>query len=33
MNEPVIAGKAPLAIELEAGKTYHWCTCGKSAGQ
>lgn len=33
MNSPVIAQKSPIAVELEAGKTYYWCTCGKSAGQ
>ena len=33
MPEPVIAAKAPIAIEVEAGKTYYWCTCGKSAKQ
>ena len=31
--EPVIAKKGPFAVELEAGKNYHWCTCGKSANQ
>ena len=30
---PVIAQKSPYAVELEAGKTYYYCTCGKSAGQ
>ena len=25
--------KSPSAIELEAGKTYYYCTCGKSAKQ
>jgi CDGSH-type Zn-finger protein len=30
---PVIAQKAPIALDLEAGKTYHWCACGKSARQ
>ena len=28
-----IAGKAPMPIELEAGKTYAWCSCGKSENQ
>ena len=23
----------PLAVDLEAGKTYYWCSCGKSARQ
>ncbi len=33
MSEPVIAQKAPYTIELEAGKTYAWCACGRSANQ
>lgn len=33
MEKPTIAGKAPIACELEAGKTYAWCSCGKSANQ
>jgi CDGSH-type Zn-finger protein len=33
MNEPVIAARQPIGVELEAGKTYHFCTCGKSANQ
>jgi CDGSH-type Zn-finger protein len=28
-----IAAKAPKAVEVEAGKDYFWCTCGKSANQ
>ena len=24
---------APYAVEVEAGKTYHWCSCGKSSTQ
>lgn len=31
--EPIIAKKSPFAVELEAGKNYHWCACGKSANQ
>ncbi|HRP75541.1 MAG TPA: CDGSH iron-sulfur domain-containing protein [Rhodocyclaceae bacterium] len=30
---PDIAGKEPVAVELEAGKTYFWCACGRSATQ
>jgi CDGSH-type Zn-finger protein len=30
---PVIAQRAPFAVEVEAGKTYFWCACGKSARQ
>ena len=33
MSEPVIAQKAPFPVEVEAGKTYFWCACGKSAKQ
>jgi len=33
MSEPVIAQKAPYAVQVEAGKTYWWCSCGKSASQ
>lgn len=28
-----IAGKAPMPVELEAGKTYAWCSCGNSSNQ
>ena len=31
--DPVIAQKSPIAVELKAGETYYWCTCGKSAKQ
>jgi CDGSH-type Zn-finger protein len=33
MTEPVITQKAPYAVELEAGKSYAWCACGRSAKQ
>ena len=33
MAEPVIAQKAPYAVEVEAGKSYWWCACGKSKQQ
>jgi CDGSH iron-sulfur domain-containing protein 3 len=33
MSEPVIAQKGPFPAEVEAGKTYFWCACGKSAKQ
>ncbi len=33
MTKPVIAQKAPYAVEVEAGKSYWWCSCGKSASQ
>ncbi|MBP8926219.1 MAG: CDGSH iron-sulfur domain-containing protein [Pseudomonadales bacterium] len=27
------AGDAPIAIEVEAGKSYWWCSCGQSKSQ
>ncbi|MCS6945994.1 MAG: CDGSH iron-sulfur domain-containing protein [Steroidobacteraceae bacterium] len=33
MSEPVIAGRAPLPIDVEQGKTYWWCVCGRSNRQ
>ena len=33
MSEPVIAQKSPYAVQVEAGKSYYWCACGRSAGQ
>lgn len=30
---PVIAAKTPVAVELVAGQTYHWCRCGRSSDQ
>ena len=32
-DAPIIAQKAPYPVEFEAGKTYFWCACGKSAKQ
>ena len=33
MTDPVIAQKAPMPIEVEEGKNYFWCLCGKSVNQ
>lgn len=38
MNEPNagaarIAQASPYPVEVEAGKTYWWCACGRSASQ
>ena len=33
MTTPTIAQKSPIAVELEAGKTYYWCSCGRSGSQ
>jgi CDGSH-type Zn-finger protein len=32
-KQPVIAQKSPFAVTVEAGKSYWWCACGKSATQ
>ena len=33
MDKPVIAKKTPIRVKLEKGKTYYYCTCGKSDDQ
>ncbi len=33
MSKPRIADVRPVPVELEAGKTYYWCTCGRSKDQ
>ena len=33
MSKGEIAAKAPMKVEVEAGKTYFWCACGKSSKQ
>jgi len=33
MSKPVIAGRKPVAVELETDKEYYWCSCGRSASQ
>lgn len=33
MSNPVMAQKAPYAVDVEEGKSYWWCSCGKSAKQ
>lgn len=31
--EPKIAQKNPYPVDLEEGKEYYWCACGRSANQ
>ena len=31
--QPVPAQKSPYQVEVEAGKKYFWCACGRSAKQ
>ena len=33
MSDPVVVQKAPYPIEVEEGKKYFWCACGKSQNQ
>jgi CDGSH-type Zn-finger protein len=33
MAESVIAQKEPFGIDVEQGKEYWWCQCGRSASQ
>ncbi len=33
MSEPVVAQKSPIPVEVESGKTYYWCSCGRSQSQ
>ena len=33
MDKPQTAGRKPVKVELEAGESYFWCKCGKSANQ
>jgi len=30
---PIVAQKASYKVEVEAGKAYWWCSCGKSGKQ
>ena len=33
MTEPVIAQKSPYGVDVEEGKSYAWCACGRSGNQ
>lgn len=33
MNTPVRASNTPFAVQVEKGKDYFWCACGKSNSQ
>jgi len=33
MQDPVIAQRKPCLVEVQADKTYHWCSCGLSKKQ
>lgn len=33
MSTPVRSSDTPFAVEVEQGKAYYWCACGKSQTQ
>jgi CDGSH iron-sulfur domain-containing protein 3 len=33
MSSPAIPQKSPIPVTVESGKSYYWCTCGKSSQQ
>lgn len=33
MTVPVVAQKAPFPLDVEAGRKYAWCACGRSTKQ
>lgn len=33
MADPVRAADLPFVVDVEAGKTYFWCACGRSKSQ
>ena len=33
MSDPVRASDTPYGVDVEAGKKYFWCACGKSTRQ
>lgn len=33
MSQPEIAARQPFAVDVEAGKDYYWCSCGRSKAQ
>ncbi len=33
MTKAQVAQKSPYAVEVEAGKSYWWCACGRSKNQ
>lgn len=33
MSDPVRASDSPYPVDVESGKSYYWCSCGKSKSQ
>ena len=33
MTDPVTASRTPFGVDVEAGRSYWWCACGRSQKQ
>jgi CDGSH iron-sulfur domain-containing protein 3 len=33
MEKAIVAGRAPIKVNVEEGQSYWWCACGRSASQ
>ena len=33
MSEPLVASRMPYVVDVEKGKSYSWCACGRSRAQ
>ena len=33
MEKPIVAAREPFKVDVEAGKAYFWCACGRSKNQ
>lgn len=33
MNKPIVANNQPVSVQLEEGKEYYFCACGRSSNQ
>lgn len=33
MADPILAQKSPFAVEVQEGRSYWWCACGRSSRQ
>jgi CDGSH-type Zn-finger protein len=33
MDKPIVAARQPFKVDVQAGKAYYWCACGRSKNQ
>lgn len=33
MADPILAQRSPFAVEVQQGRSYWWCACGRSSKQ